>query len=72
VWDGNPAVWGSRVVWGDILIGQTNGTTVTWGSLSGNVTADRVVWGDLQGLNIAPTSLSWGALERANGDLVAR
>jgi hypothetical protein len=54
------------------LIGQTNGTTVTWGSLSSDVTANRVVWGDVKSLNIAPTSMSSGNLERANGDLVVK
>jgi serine protease AprX len=73
VWDdGNPAVWGSRVIWGNSLIGQNDGMTVTWGSLTGDVTADRVVWGDLGGLSIAPLSMSWSNLERANGDLVAQ
>ncbi len=65
-------MWGSRVVWGERLIGQTDGTTVTWGSLASDVTATRLVWGDLKSLNIAATSVSWGHLERANGDLGAQ
>lgn len=72
VWDGNQLTWGSRVVWGNTLIGETQGASITWGSLSSEVSASGVVWGDLSGLNIAPTSLSWGNVERANGDLVQR
>jgi serine protease AprX len=72
VWDGNQPIWGNRVVWGDSLIGRSDGTSVTWGSLSSDVTANRVVWGDVSRLNIAPTSTSWGNLERANGDLIEK
>ena len=67
VWDGNQGLWGNRVVWGDSLIGQSDGTRVTWGSLSGEVAPHRVVWGE-----VAPASVSWGNLERANGDLIEK
>jgi len=64
-------VWGSRVVWGNSLIGENFGT-VSWGNLSADVTADRVVWGNLASLGLAPTALSWSNVERANGDLLPR
>jgi hypothetical protein len=65
-------VWGSRVIWGNSLIGEIDGTRVIWGNLSTTVTADRVIWGNISSLRIAPTSLSWSNLEQANRDLMAK
>jgi hypothetical protein len=70
VW-GNATIWADQIIWGSGLLGQTDGTTVTWGNVSGNVTADHVVWGNLQGSSIAPF-FSSGNLERANDDLSAQ
>jgi serine protease AprX len=69
VW-GNPTIWVDQIIWGSNLLGQTEGAAVTWGNVSGNVTADHVVWGNLQELSIAPF-FSSGNLERANDDLRA-
>jgi hypothetical protein len=60
------------VIWGNSLIGQLDGSSITWGSLTSDVTASRVIWGNLSGLSIAPTTLSWSNLERANGDLLSK
>ena len=40
------SVWGNTVVWGNALVGATNGSTVVWGN-GGTASSQTVVWGNL-------------------------
>jgi hypothetical protein len=48
VWT-NPQSWASTVIWGSNSIGQSNGTTVIWGSTAG-LSPQNAAWKNLSGL----------------------
>jgi serine protease AprX len=57
VW-GTNVVWGTAIVWGDRLIGQTDGTNIVWGT---RYDGDNIVWGTLDGDNVV-----WGTVDGDN------